>query len=88
MAPVVVLDREGQFVSGLTPDQFRLFDNGKEQNIHVDVTYIQISLVIAIQANSRVDKMPPRGRAPRSRSAKRRTRWLKPTALSRTINGK
>ena len=59
VAPVVVLDREGQFVSGLTPDQFRLFDNGKEQNIHVDVTYIPISLVIAIQANSRVDKMLP-----------------------------
>src|SRR5271165_954772 len=45
MAPVLVFDRGGGFVSGLRPDQFRLFDNNKEQNIHVDETYIPISLV-------------------------------------------
>ena len=33
VAPVNVYDREGAFVNGLRPDQFRLFDNGKEQNI-------------------------------------------------------
>lgn len=59
VAPVVVFDRSGGHVSGLNPDQFRLFDNGKEQNIHVDVSFIPISMVIAIQANSRVEKMLP-----------------------------
>src|SRR5436309_4498177 len=38
-APVLVLDRDGQYVNGLQPEQFHLFDNGKEQNIHVDVSY-------------------------------------------------
>jgi VWFA-related protein len=59
VAPVNVYDREGAFVNGLRPDQFRLFDNGKEQNIHVDVTFTPISMVIAIQANANVDKILP-----------------------------
>ncbi|MCU1326308.1 MAG: hypothetical protein JWN34_1678, partial [Bryobacterales bacterium] len=39
VAPVLVTDRDGNIVDGLQPHQFRLFDNGKEQNIQVDVTY-------------------------------------------------
>jgi hypothetical protein len=35
-------------------------DNSKEQNIHVDVTFIPISLVIAIQANDHVEGMLPK----------------------------
>src|SRR5690242_18213527 len=31
--PVLVFDRDGGYVNGLRPDQFRLFDNQKEQNI-------------------------------------------------------
>jgi len=58
-APVVVFDRDGQYISGLQPEQFHLFDNGKEQNIHVDVSYIPISLVIAIQANQHVEALMP-----------------------------
>jgi VWFA-related protein len=62
VAPVLVFDRAGGYVNGLRPDQFRLFDNSKEQNIHVDVTFTPISLVVAIQANSHVDKILPQVR--------------------------
>src|SRR5450432_3473329 len=59
VAPVLGFDRDGQYISGLTPEQFHLFDNGKEQNINVDVSYIPISLVIAIQANQHVEALLP-----------------------------
>jgi len=59
LAPVLVLVRSGTFVSGLRPDQFRLFDNNKEQNIQVDETFVPISLVILVQANARVEKILP-----------------------------
>src|SRR4051794_4377150 len=35
VVPTLVFTRDGGFVSGLRPDQFRLFDNNKEQNIQV-----------------------------------------------------
>src|SRR5689334_7905641 len=47
--PAWVYDRDGSTISGLRPDQFRLFDNGKEQNIQVDVSFTPISLVICLQ---------------------------------------
>lgn len=59
LAPVLVYDRDGNFVNGLQPSQFHLVDNGKEQNIHVDVAFQPISLVILVQANSAVEKMLP-----------------------------
>jgi hypothetical protein len=59
LAPVLVYDRDGNFVNGLQPDQFHLTDNDKEQNIHVDVAYQPISMVILVQANSAVEKMLP-----------------------------
>jgi VWFA-related protein len=57
--PVLVFDRDGNYVDGLQPYQFHLFDNGKEQNISVDVTYQPISLVICLQANAHVDSILP-----------------------------
>ncbi|MCU1258221.1 MAG: hypothetical protein JWO80_1106 [Bryobacterales bacterium] len=48
-APTTVTDRSGALVDGLQPNQFRLFDNGKEQDINVDVAFQPISLVVAIQ---------------------------------------
>ena len=59
VAPVTVHDRDGNIVNGLQPNQFRLFDNDKEQDIRVDVTYQPISLVIAIQANASMDAVLP-----------------------------
>jgi len=59
MAPVTVVDRNGDHVDGLRPDQFHLFDNDKEQNIHVDVAFPPISMVIAVQANDHVESVLP-----------------------------
>jgi VWFA-related protein len=52
---VTVTDRNGTLVSGIQPNQFHLFDNGKEQNIRVDVAFQPISLVIVIQCSNRTD---------------------------------
>jgi VWFA-related protein len=57
VVPVLVRDREGAIVDGLQPPQFHLWDNGKEQPIHVDVTYEPLSVVIAIESSSRVDSI-------------------------------
>ncbi len=59
VAPVSVVDRNGDHVDGLGPEKFHLFDNGKEQNIHVDVSFPPISIVIAVQANDRVESVLP-----------------------------
>jgi len=57
VAPVIVTDHQGNIIDGLQPSQFHLFDNGKEQNIHVDVTFEPISLVIAMECSTRVDSI-------------------------------
>jgi len=49
VVPLTVHDRDGNIVNGLQPREFHLTDNGKEQNLAVDVTYHPVSLVIAIQ---------------------------------------
>jgi VWFA-related protein len=59
VVPLTVHDRDGNIVNGLQPRQFHLSDNGKDQNIAVDVSYHPISLVIAIQANSAVGAILP-----------------------------
>jgi VWFA-related protein len=58
-APVTVLDHNGDYIDGLLPAQFHLFDNDKEQDIKVDVAFPPISLVIAVQANDRVESVLP-----------------------------
>ena len=59
LVPTIVYDRDGSYVAGLQPSQFHLYDNGKEQNIHVDETFQPISMVIAIQSNSEVQSILP-----------------------------
>jgi len=59
VVPVTVLDSDNQPVPGIQPRQFRLFDNGKEQDIKVDSTYYPVSLVIAVQANANVEAVLP-----------------------------
>jgi VWFA-related protein len=59
IAPVTVLDGDGDLVTGLPPHQFRLFDNGREQDIRVDESFQPISLVIAVQANSAMEGVLP-----------------------------
>jgi VWFA-related protein len=55
VAPVLVTDRRGFIIDGLQPPQFHLFDNGKEQNIQVDVSFEPLSVVVAVETSSRVD---------------------------------
>ena len=62
ITPVLVTDRDGNLINGLQPYQFHLTDNDKEQDIHVDVTYEPISLVVAVQANTSVDAILPQVR--------------------------
>jgi len=60
-AAVTVLDKKSDtLIDGLQPQDFRLYDNGKEQNIHVDVTFQPISLVIAVQASDQVEGIIPK----------------------------
>ncbi|MBS1858935.1 MAG: VWA domain-containing protein, partial [Acidobacteria bacterium] len=58
-APVLVFDQDGEYVNGLQPYQFHLFDNDKEQNIQVDVSYLPISLAIVLQVNAHVEGILP-----------------------------
>lgn len=59
VAPTLVTDRAGNIIDGLQPAQFHLFDNKKEQNIQVDVTFEPISVVLAIEKSARVDAILP-----------------------------
>ena len=59
LVPVSVTDRGGNFINGLTPYDFELFDNGKPQKITEDITSHPISMVIVIQANSSVAHFLP-----------------------------
>jgi len=59
VAPVSVTDEDGRYVNGLESKDFTLTDNGKVQDIKVDVSYVPISLVVAVQANSSVEVLLP-----------------------------
>jgi VWFA-related protein len=58
-APVTVLDRDGQVMTGLSAADFQLLDNGKPQQIFQDLAEHPMSLVVAIQANSGMEKILP-----------------------------
>jgi len=58
-APVTVFDRDDRLVNGLEAKDFTLLDNGVAQDIKVDVSYVPISLVLAIQANNVVEPFLP-----------------------------
>src|SRR5580704_636630 len=59
VAPVTVVDRAGNFVPGLTPYDFRLYDNQKLQNITEDMATHPLSVVVVIQANADSEKVLP-----------------------------
>ncbi len=59
LAPVTVVDRAGDFVPGLTPYDFRLYDNNKLQAITQDMATHPLSVVTVIQANADVEKILP-----------------------------
>lgn len=57
LAPVTVTDRDGNFVTGLSAYDFRLFDNGKPQAITEDVASHPLSLVVVVQANAATENV-------------------------------
>jgi VWFA-related protein len=59
LVPVTVRDRAGNSVPGLTPYDFRLFDNNKAQATAEDMAQHPLSVVVVIQANSDVEKILP-----------------------------
>ena len=59
MAPVIVHDAQGNIVSGLSPLDFELYDNGKLQKITEDATTHPISMVVAVQASANMQKLLP-----------------------------
>lgn len=59
VAPVTVLDSSNRYVNGLEGKDFILYDMDKAQDIRVDVSFVPISLVVAIQANAAVEPVLP-----------------------------
>lgn len=61
LAPTIVVDRDGSFIDGLGPTDFRLFDNGQLQSgLQVQATSQPISMVVAIQANGAMTGVLPK----------------------------
>jgi VWFA-related protein len=60
IAPTTVTDKVGDFVTGLVPTDFALYDKGHQQKIVVDVNYRPISMVVAVQANNMVEEILPK----------------------------
>ncbi len=59
IAPTTVVRPDGTFVTGLEPKDFKLLDNGKLQTIRQDVSYIPISMVVAIQRSAATEQVLP-----------------------------
>lgn len=60
VAPTTVLNKDGNYVTGLQPQDFTLYDNGKPQRIAADVSYEPISMVLAIQASNMLNDILPK----------------------------
>ncbi len=60
LAPTTVTDKEGNFITGLLPTDFRLFDNEKPQILSQEVSVHPLSIVVAVQANNAVAEVLPK----------------------------
>ena len=60
LAPTTVTDKEGNFIAGLQPSEFSLFDNGKKQRLSQDISVHPLSMVVLVQANNEVTEALPR----------------------------
>jgi VWFA-related protein len=60
IAPTTVLDKHGDYVNGLQPQDFQLYDNNKLQHIVADVHSQPLSLVVAVQKSSNLNEILPK----------------------------
>jgi len=61
MAPTTVLNKStGEYMNGLQAADFELYDNDRLQKVEVDVSYIPISLVVAVQKSAQTTEMLPK----------------------------
>jgi VWFA-related protein len=60
IAPTTVLDKQGNYINGLTITDFRLYDNDKPQRITADIGQEPMSLVVAVQASSMLTDVLPK----------------------------
>lgn len=59
-APTIILDKDGEYVTGLKPTEFTLYDNDMKQEIRVDETFAPLSVVVAVQADAKVEGVLPK----------------------------
>lgn len=57
--PTLVFSKDGRMISGLQRADFRIFDNGRPQNVTMDIASAPVSVVVAIQANQDVREYVP-----------------------------
>jgi VWFA-related protein len=60
LVPTTVMYENGQIVNGLKPEDFRLFDNGKLQEISRDVGFLPLSIVVCVQRSVNVEAVLPK----------------------------
>ena len=60
IAPTTVVDKSGNYVNGLSLQDFTLYDNGKPQRITADVSYEPMSIVIAVQDSANLNDILPK----------------------------
>ena len=63
---VRIVDRSGQFVDGLTKDDLKVFEDGREQTIATFERVLQAAEGVAARANVAVDPLDPRRRSAQS----------------------
>ncbi len=57
--PTLVFSKDNHLIPGLKKSDFRILDNGTPQNIHLNMDYTPVSVVIAIQTNQDVHGSVP-----------------------------
>ena len=60
IAPTTVKDSNGRFVNGLKPNEFRVYDNDKLQEISEDIGFLPLSVVVAVSVNNETEEILPK----------------------------
>ncbi len=60
IAPTTVVDKNGNYINGLTIDDFKLYDNNKPQRLTADVAFEPLSMVVAVQNSSMLTEILPK----------------------------